>query len=121
MYSVSGGTLRTFYRVVKTAPPKLEDFLSNTAKGWPPRGVEIARPELWEGLSVYDSEANARRKARQVPVIGSHIAKVELPAETSFKYEKTGGRGHYTLWAEAQTLLDNVVEIVPVEQEEQVR
>ena len=117
---MSGETLRTFYRVVKADPSKLEDFLSNRAKGWPSRGVEIARPELWEGLSVYDSEANARRKARQVPAIGSYIARVDLPAEASFKYEKTGGRGHYTLWAEARTLLDNVVEVVPVEQEEQV-
>ena len=107
--------------MVKTDPPKLADFLSNRAKGWPPRGAEIGRPELWEGLSVYDSEASARRKARQIPVIGSYIARVELPAEASFKYEKTGGRGHYTLWAEARTLLDNVVEVVPVEQEEQVR
>lgn len=53
-----------FYRIVRTNPPVVEDFLSQEAQGRP-RPNHLEHLELYDGISVYDSEVGARRKARQ--------------------------------------------------------
>ena len=94
-------------------PPALQDFLSDRARGRPvPRDPELRR--LHDGLSVYSTLAQARRKARAFPVLGRFIAVVRRPADASITAERTipGSAGHHTLWGDAETLLDCVESVV---------
>lgn len=99
-----------FYRISKTNPPTLKDFQSNEAQGKPPlRALSPQQAHLWTGLSVYDSEEQALRTAREYPDLGSFIAEIELPETGNpFRIERTGSRGHHTLWGDTETLLSLV-------------
>jgi hypothetical protein len=92
----TGAGTRFLYRIVRTDPPTLEDFLSNAARGRPlpdnPADVRV-----WDGLSVYSTEAQARRKRRTSPVLGQFIATLEVPADGSIRFERTRGAGHFTI------------------------
>jgi hypothetical protein len=75
--------------------------------------VEIRR--LRSGRSVYATEAQARRKARQYPMLGHYIAAVALPDDLSIRLERTlPSAGHHTVWGDAARLLAHVVRVVPV-------
>ena len=107
--------VRTFYRVVKTDPPALADFTSNAARGRPLPDPSPETRRLWAGLSVNATEAQARRRARQYPTLGAHIARLELPADAPVRVERTTRiPGHHTLWGEPAVLLGCVVAVVPV-------
>ena len=78
---------RAFYRIVKTAPPTVADFTSNASKGRVrPEDPDEAR--LYDGLSVYATESQARRKSRASPMLGRYIAQIVFPAGT-FRVERT--------------------------------
>jgi hypothetical protein len=107
---------RVVYRIVRSDPPALDDFLSDEARGRvsshdPP---EIQR--LRSGRSVYLTEAQARRRAKRMPVLGHYIAAIRLPRDAAVRLERTlpGSPGHYTLWGDAALLLAPVVTVVPV-------
>ncbi len=99
------------FRIVRTNPPKRTDFLSNEALGRP-----LADPsfeELWRGISVFESEEQARGLARDVPRLGAFIAQLRIPAGA--RVERTLTRlGHLTIWASPDALLQGVVQVVPV-------
>ena len=105
---------RKFYRNVKSKPPTIEDFFSYKALGIPaPR--DLQRLALWNGISVYATEAQARGLARRIPAVGGYIAEIELPDDLGLRIERTGpGRGHHTVWGEPGALLDRVVAVRPV-------
>jgi len=76
-------------------------------------------PELldrWAGISAYDMEGQARRRARWAMrrgrPLGEFIAVLEL--RPSWRIEQTFNPGHYTLWGEPTALLACVVKVVPV-------
>ena len=103
---------RLFYRIVRTNPSTLDDFLSNAARGRPkPTDPEDAR--VWDGLSVYSTAAQARRQRRRSPILGAFIAVLRVPLDGSVRVERTRGAGHHTLWADAATLLALVIAIEP--------
>ncbi len=106
---------RVVYRIVRSDPPTLDDFLSDESAG---KASTAATPELRRlasGRSVYNTEAQARRKARAYPVLGRYIAAVELPEHPAIRMERTlASAGHHTLWADPELLLANVVAVVPV-------
>ena len=58
--------VRTLYRVVRSFPPSVDDFLSNQAKGLPPRGPEVSMPELHSGISMFHTVAGAQGAARRM-------------------------------------------------------
>ena len=99
----------TLHRIVLTAPPTVTDFLSDKERGRPqPTEQELLR--LWDGLSMYATEAQARRKARGVPALGAFIATVDIPEDGSVRYERTlKSSGHHTVWGDAARLLERVV------------
>jgi hypothetical protein len=103
---------------VLTDPPTVDDFLSNKAKGRAPRSDDPAVIHLWDGLSVFATLAQARRKARGAPYLGPYVAALSIPEGASARFERTRGPGHYTLWAEASDLLAWVVSVVRVGSEE---
>jgi hypothetical protein len=108
-------SIPTFYRVVKTNPPEVTDFFSRVQLGWrlPP---DLSPPEarLWEGVSVQDSEEGARAMATRYPRTGQFIAQMEISGGGSVSYEKTRGRGHFTLWGDPAVMIECVVSVVAV-------
>ena len=107
------GGYRLLHRIVRTNPPTRDDFVSNAAKGLPPPD-DSERRAVWGGLSVYSTEAQARRKRRVSPMLGGFIAVLRVPIDGSVRVERTlGGDGHHTVWGESDELLALVVAVVP--------
>jgi hypothetical protein len=104
---------RVLYRIVKTDPPTLSDFLSNRERGLARRENETK--DVWGGLSHYDTIERAAKTARRFPSIGTFVAAVRL-ADDEFRIEQTFRRGHYTVWGDPQALLDAVQFVVPIGQ-----
>lgn len=88
-----------------TNPPMEADFLSHMARGRrEPRDPEDLY--LWDGVSVYDTENEARAVARQYPRIGAYIAPLDVLEGGTISYAKTGRSArHYTLWGAAGDML----------------
>ena len=109
-------TEHTFFRIVQSDPPTVADFLSNQAQGRRPRyPLNQETQRLWEGLSVYDSWAHARRKVGASPWLGSFIAELRVPSGVPVAAERTtSSRGHWTLWGDADVLLGCVVSVLPL-------
>ena len=85
------------YRIVRSDRPTEDDFKSKLHLGIP---CPVADPEVqrrWTGLSVFGSEEQARRVVRRLPMLGSHIAALDIPLGTGMRAEPTTGPGHYTL------------------------
>ena len=70
--------IRTFYRTVRADPPTLDDFASNRSKGLPPPD-DPERRRLWDGLSCYNTQTQARRNALKRPSLGRYIAELQIP------------------------------------------
>lgn len=109
---------QTFYRIVKSDPPTLRDFMSFQELGQRPRNPDD--PEVqrrWDKVSVWDEEQRARSLARLHPHLGAYIARLDLPDSSTITAEPAGNTGHYSLAATAAELLQHVKSVVPVEPE----
>ena len=108
---------RLFYRIVRTNPPTIEDFTSNSAKGKQPRRPDPEVLRLWEGLSAYSTVEQAQITARLFPRLGRYIAVLRVPEHGAVRFEQTRdpAEGHFTLWSEPADLLAVVINVVPVE------
>jgi hypothetical protein len=105
---------RTFYRNVHGPDPPLDDFTSDKARG-EPEPFDPVRASLYDGISVFNLEQQARRKARAYPSQGDHIARLELPDGAPVSFERTlSTNGHFTLRGDPEYLRSRVVSIVPV-------
>ena len=111
----TGASVRTFYRIVRTNPPTLRDFTSNAVLGRPAPDPSPAGLRLWAGLSVQATETQARNRARDLPRLGVYIARIQIPPDAPILWERTLGRGHYTLWGAPAEIARRVVAVVPVE------
>ena len=100
--------------MVKTNPPTEADFLSHQARGIVPRSNDPETLRLHAGISVMDSEEGARALARRYPRMGRFIARLDIPDDNPFVYEKTGAAGHYTLWGLPLVLRAYVAAVTPV-------
>ncbi len=104
-----------FYRLIRSNPPTLDDFTSQKAKGIP-----MARPDpevalLWDGISVYATEMQARNQARAKPWLGAHIAELTVSDVDPIACRRTGtGRGHHTLWGDPAVLRARLRRVVDV-------
>lgn len=105
---------RLFYRLILGAEASKSDFLSGEALGdREPRDREMVR--LWRGISVLNTEAQARSRGRGMPWLGRFIAVLEIPDDGRITYQRTGtSRGHFTLWGDPLVLLRCVVRVVAV-------
>lgn len=117
-----GATIR-FFRLVPSSEVTAEDFVSNADKyikeltaGRKParRKPDEAEPlHMWTGVSVYDSEEEARAVAAQYPGLGRVIVALALSAGTPLRIERTGQHGgHHTLWGQPRAMLA-AVEVDP--------
>lgn len=81
-------TLRVFYRIVRTNPPTLNDFLSHAMRGEVPRRPLSARErDRWRGVSHYSTPDAAYSAARQFPSLGRFVAAVALPKDVQIRIE----------------------------------
>lgn len=106
-----------FYRIVKTNPPTVSDFLSAQELGRP-RPTRIELLPYFAGISVYATEAGARSQAhRWWPRLGTFLAQLEVPEGGDIQHEKSmTDPNHHTLWASPDVLLalvTSVREIAP--------
>jgi hypothetical protein len=109
---------RTVFRFVASAPPTARDFFSNFQLGRPRRVLAGETEDDWRGLSVFDSVAAGRAMLRRVPRFPLRlVARLEVPPDASLRIEKTYGPGHYTIWGDAQLLLQYVVAVEQIELE----
>lgn len=107
--------VRVLYRIALTNPLTLADFTSFAALGRRPRRADPNVDRLWDGLSMYDTEERARQKAKQLPYLGDHLARVAIPGGPAFRVQRTlASPGHYTVWGDPASLLGCVTEVVPV-------
>jgi hypothetical protein len=108
---------RAFYRLVRSNPPTLSDFMSYEALGVAPRRPLTSRQrDQWRGVSVYATQAAARLRARLSPQLGSYIAEVRIPDEAVVRIEQSGREpDHYNVWTDPAVLLGWVVSVEPVE------
>ena len=106
------GGFRLFHRVVQTNPPTIADFRSSAAKGVDPPADPALRA-VWDGVSVYSTANQARRKRRTSPVLGDYVAVLRVPTDGSIRFARTlGGDGRHTLWAGPSVLIELVVSVV---------
>ena len=82
-----------------------------TAKGVP----EPDDPMLlavFDGISVFSTLSQARRKRRRSPVLGQYVAVLRVPTDGSIRFERTfREEGHHTIWADEALLLSFVVSV----------
>jgi hypothetical protein len=102
-----------FHRLIKQEQPHLDDFLSNDAKGHPPPDDPIKRA-AWDGISAYRTLAQARRKRRTSPILGTFIAVIRVLPDDPITAERSFGPGHFTLRGAPHLLLSRVVSVEPV-------
>lgn len=107
------------YRIVRAAsawdPELLDSFRSNYEQGKPPRHIEGRLAVVQMGLSMYLEGRQAGRTARRWPLIGTHVAEMQLDPGQGFSYAATGPPGHITVWGRPLQLQAAVVDIYPVE------
>jgi hypothetical protein len=107
--------IRLFYRIVLTNPTTLYDFQSAKERGMAEPGSP-ARRAVWDGLSVFSTLSQARRKQRISPILGTYVAIIRVPTDGSIRFERTlGGDGHHTIWGEASVLRSLTVSVVSAE------
>jgi hypothetical protein len=105
----------TFYRIVRSNPTTVDDFMSHHELGIPSLDDDPVHHRMREGISVHATEAQSRAKARSRPWFGRFIARLSLPDDGSIEWARTaGGRGHHTLWGDPEHIRAYVVEVIPV-------
>ena len=108
----------TFYRIVKTTPPTLDDFTSNAAKNRIPRGREVTDSAVHHGLSMYSRQDDAIHMAQRFPKLGDFIAEVAIPiADPDIRIRRHAinpNDSHHTVWCAPDQCLSYVFAIIPV-------
>jgi len=105
----------TFYRVVKTDPPKETDFLSHQARGVVLRRDTPYYRRLAEGVLVSSTLEAARSLARRFPAMGRFVAILDIAEGGVVTFEQTTEVStHYTLWGEPRDILERVVSVAPL-------
>jgi hypothetical protein len=105
---------RDFYRLVYTNPPTLWDFTSGKERGTP-EPLSPRHRAVWDGLSVFSTLNQARRKQRVSPMLGTFIAVIRVPTDGSVRFARSlGGDGHHTIWGDPAQLLSLVVSVEPI-------
>src|SRR5215207_7457191 len=92
---------RTFYRVVGTNPPSIQDFRSYRDLGRPLLDRSPEGYENWIGVSVYEKRrqavALAKYLIRRRRPVGTLVAEIVIPTDLPIQGKRMGGEGHYNL------------------------
>jgi hypothetical protein len=112
---------QTFYRIILGPSATRHDFLSNRALG---RVLRRSTPETlrtYDGVSVFETSAQARAAAIRFPMLGTHMAELVIPKGAAIHIERTFAKqpGHHTVWGSPDELLGYVRRILSISDEEQ--
>lgn len=101
---------RTLYCIVLTDQRAVQDMLSHQDLGKIPGETDPDTLRLFSGISLYNTEQQARRTARGLPWHGNaFIAELKIPLDAPVEIEKTTtSRGHHTLWGDPHVMLGYV-------------
>ena len=70
---------------------------------------------MYDGISVYATETQARNQVRAKPWIGRYIAVLHVTEDGPITFRRTGvGRGHHTLWGDPSDLLGCIVDVLSI-------
>ncbi len=107
---------RTLYRIVLTDPPTLYDMLSHEARGRQPHDNDPETLRLLRGISLYNTEQQARNTAARLPwSANAFIAELRIPFDAPVDVERTTtSRGHHTLWGYPDVILGYVSRVTRV-------
>jgi hypothetical protein len=113
--------MRTFYRIITGPSATRRDFLSNQTLG---RVLRRSTPETlrtYDGLSVFETSAQARAAATRFPMLGTHMAELVIPEAAVIRIERTFVKqpGHHTLWGNPDEMLGYVERILTISGKEQ--
>jgi hypothetical protein len=110
--------MATFYRLVRSNPPTMDDFTSNCERGRRRRTERGETIEDWTGLSVFDSLEAVRdlRRRAQFGYRVQWVARLDIPNHTAIEWRRTHGPGHWTLWGSARAILATVVSVLHVDE-----
>jgi hypothetical protein len=105
--------MRLFYRLVETDPPTREQFLPYHELGVTPPGASARELYLSKGVSMFETEEQARGAAPTMKKRYDFIAEVRLPE--GVHADRQGRRaGHHNIYAPPDDLIRWVVRVVPV-------
>jgi hypothetical protein len=107
------------YHVIRSEEPEEERYRSNASRERPPPDDLPETLRLWTGISAWNTEAQARKKARDLEEMGFYlgdlIAELNLPASGSIQWERTtGARGHHTVWGDPSEIKACVQRLIGV-------
>jgi hypothetical protein len=106
-------------------PRLIESFRSNAELGRVPKGRAVRHPEIHRGVSVFKAREQAIERRRRIvdrllregggshPRIGDFIAELRLAGPSVRFEDRRLADGHMTIWADASSLIQMVVEITP--------
>jgi hypothetical protein len=115
IFQLTGTAKLRVYRITKAEdvddPALVDDFRSHYETGKPPRNVEEGWAVVHMGISCFRTEGAAASTARFWPVIGDHVAAVDLGPGEGFNIAETGSAQHLTIWGDPVKLAAAVEEI----------
>jgi hypothetical protein len=96
---------KTFYRACKTNPPTDKDYvLLFERKGHPSPELPEELRASYYAFSAYDSVAGLKEQIRQIPGMGRHIFRYDIPEGSGITWKQTLGPGHYDLFGDKEDL-----------------
>lgn len=105
---------RSLFYLVFEDPPHVDEFRSYDAKGLTPRNASPRQRHIYQGVSMFETEGQARKLASEMT--GRHygyIAEVSIPE--GVPVERQGHReGHCNVYASPEDLRSWVVRVVRV-------
>ena len=111
---LAGHASVVLYRIVRHATPERNDFASAFVSGHlPPRRLQKQSAPMWMALSMLSGLEAALSRARLFPVLGRHIARVDLIAGEGFAIAETIEKGHFSVWGDPLKLQGAVTEVYP--------
>ncbi|MBI2325264.1 MAG: hypothetical protein HYU87_09940 [Chloroflexi bacterium] len=102
------------YRLIKGPHPAREDFLSDKARHKRLRERSAETVAHHEGLSAWRSLARIHELVRRFPMLGTHIAELELPPGTQL-LPFSEDPEHLTVFEDPDVLLRFVVRVMPLD------
>jgi hypothetical protein len=125
--SLTEGEEMTVFRVTRSDDQSSEEFVdsfrSHAELGIPPvRGSpDETHPQIYDGISVFDTQARALATARSVRRagrdIGAFVTEVHLHHRLDVRFLYWGSKGHLTLWGDCLKLVQAAVDTIPIERE----
>lgn len=116
---------RRFYRLFSGSRLTRDAFLSDQVSGVRERPRDPAKRKYWEGFSVFETLAQARRlaaerrvRARAKGIVWPEesVAEMTIPLDSPILYERSfRSERHHTIWGDPDECLTRVTGVFPVE------